>query len=96
MKTLKYLYRFAVLFMWLALAFLLFGAEGTRMQVGTFVLILVALCFWILWPVFAHDDPEWEKHKAQQKALRRHHDMMAQDRNRQKWDAWWKSLGIGR
>ena len=96
MRILEMLYKSAVVFVWLLLVFLLSGATGTRSQVTTFVLLMVGCTAWALWPVFTEDDPEWEKHKAQQKALRRHHDMMAQDRNRQKWDAWWQSLGIGK
>jgi hypothetical protein len=40
-------------------------------------------------------DPYYKIHKAQQDALRLHHKMMAMDKNEPKYQAWWRSLGIG-
>lgn len=42
-------------------------------------LIVASLCIAavaLLWPVFAEDDPSRRIHRAQQRALRRHHRMM--------------------
>lgn len=41
-------------------------------------------------------DEHYKVHKAQQDALKRHHKMMARDRDEPRITAWWKSLRIGR
>ena len=58
------------------------------------VCILIGIA---LWPIFAAEkDERWKTHRDQQKALLRHHRMMARDRNEREHVAWWKALGIGR
>ena len=39
-------------------------------------------------------DPTYAAFKKQQASLRLFHLRQAQDARKQKWDAWWKSLGI--